>query len=128
MSLPTLAAASTPPPCGLATLNGAYLFSASGYTIANGVTQPKAIVEMIHFNGDGSLSVTGGTVSINGVIIQIPPGGTGTFTYGTDCKGTVSFTGGPSFGLYGSGKGKEFLMIQTDPNNIFRGEVRKVGP
>lgn len=127
MSLSGTATAGTPPPCSLATLNGAYLFSASGYTMVNGVTQPKAIVEMIHFNGDGTLSVAGGTVSINGVIIQIPPGG-GVFAYGADCRGTVSFTNGPNFSLYGSTKGKDLLMIQTDANNIFRGEVRRVGP
>ena len=49
-------------------LNGLYVFSATGYTIVNGITQPKAIVELIRFNGDGSLSVPGATRSTNGVI------------------------------------------------------------
>src|SRR5690349_16552223 len=34
-------------------LNGLYVFSATGYMIVGGVAQPKAIVELIRFNGDG---------------------------------------------------------------------------
>ena len=63
----------------VATLDGMYIFSASGHIIPGaGPAQPKAIVEWIRFNGDGTLSVAGATRSLNGVIAQIPcefPGG-----------------------------------------------------
>jgi len=62
--------------CTVATLDGLYVFTASGFNIVSGVPQPKAIIELIHFFGDGTLGGTapsGGTVSINGVINPIPP-------------------------------------------------------
>src|SRR6266496_5892022 len=49
--------------CGLETLHGSYVFTAHGFNIVNGVAQPKAIVEGIDFNGDGTLSVPFATVS-----------------------------------------------------------------
>jgi hypothetical protein len=108
-------------------LNGLYVFSATGYTIVNGVTQPKAIVELIRFNGDGSLSVPGATRSTNGVITQVPPGGTGTYTLGADCRGSLAFSGGgPTFDIFASPKGEDMWMIQTNPNNIFQGNVTRV--
>ena len=40
--------------CTVATLDGLYVFAATGFTIpASGPAQPKAIVEFIRFNGDG---------------------------------------------------------------------------
>ena len=63
----------------VATLDGKFICAASGHIIpAAGPAQPKAIVEWIRFNGDGTLSVAGATRSLNGVIAQIPcefPGG-----------------------------------------------------
>ena len=67
--------------CTVATLDGLYVFAATGFTIpASGPAQPKAIVEFIQFNGDGTLAVPAATRSLNGVIAQIPPGGTGSYT------------------------------------------------
>ena len=44
--------------CTLATLDGLYVFSATGYIIVPGAApQPKAIVEFIRFNGDGTASL-----------------------------------------------------------------------
>ena len=61
--------------CSVATLDGLYIFSATGYIIpASAPAQPKAIVEWIRFNGNGTLSVPGATRSLNGVIAQVPPG------------------------------------------------------
>ena len=42
-------------------LHGSYVFAATGYNIVSGVAQPKAIVEVINFNGDGTLSVPAAT-------------------------------------------------------------------
>jgi hypothetical protein len=52
--------------CSDSTLHGLYVFNASGFNIVGGTAQPKAIVELIPFNGDGSLTVPAATVSING--------------------------------------------------------------
>jgi hypothetical protein len=40
--------------CGEHTLRGSYVFTAHGWNIVGGVAQPKAIVEGINFNGDGT--------------------------------------------------------------------------
>ena len=44
------------------------MFSASGFNIVAGVAQPKAIIEVIEFNGDGTLSVGAVTLSVNGAM------------------------------------------------------------
>ena len=72
-----VAQASDDEECSKATLNGLYAFHASGFNIVAGVAQPKAILEIIQFNGDGTLIVPAATVSINGVVTWSPPGGTG---------------------------------------------------
>ena len=59
--------------CTLRTLRGSYVFSAAGFNIVGGVQQPKAIVEVIAFNGDGTLDVRAATVSLNGAIIRSLP-------------------------------------------------------
>jgi hypothetical protein len=115
--------------CSLSTLKGDYVFSASGHSLIAGIWQPKAIVEYIHFNGDGTLSVTAATVANagnSGIVTQSPPGGTGTYALDADCKGTLQFTPGPSFDIFVARKGRGFWMIQTNPGNVFQGSVKKV--
>ena len=119
--------------CTVATLDGLYVFAATGYIIpASGPAQPKAIVEWIRFNGDGTLDVPGATRSLNGVIAQIPPGGTGNYTVANlvpadgGCAGSLTFTGGPSFDLFIPPKGQAIWMIQTNANNVFQGTATKV--
>jgi hypothetical protein len=115
--------------CSLGTLQGDYVFSASGHSLVAGAWLPKAIVESIHFNGDGTLSVTAATVANaggSGLVTQSPPGGTGTYVLDANCKGTLQFTPGPSFDIFVAPRGREFWMIQTNPNNSFQGHVRKV--
>jgi len=106
-------------------LHGSYVFAAKGYTIVGGVAQPKAIVEVIVFNGDGTLSVPAATRSLNGVIARTPPGGTGSYTVETGCTGTLVFVNGPSFDIFISPKGDKVWMIQTDPNNVLQGTATK---
>jgi hypothetical protein len=101
--------------CSNATLRGLYTFAASGFNIVGGVAQPKAIVEVIHFYGDGTLTVLAATVSINGVIMR--PGGTGSYSVGADCTGTLQFGTSPmiapAFDVFVGFKGAEIQMIQT---------------
>ena len=113
--------------CSTEALQGSYVFTAHGFNIVNGVAQPKAIVEGIDFNGDGTLSVPFATVSINGVIIQVPPGGVGTYTLDASCEGTLTFTSGPvNYNISVKPNGREIWMIQTDANTVFQGTATKV--
>src|SRR6266700_7738523 len=91
----TARAALGPQPCGVYMLRGSYLFATHGWNIVGGVAQPKAIVEGIDFNGDGTLVSPFATVSINGTIIHggVSPG---TYTVNADCTGTLAFNGGAS--------------------------------
>jgi hypothetical protein len=66
----TARAALGPQPCGAYTLRGSYLFATHGWNIVSGVAVPKAIVEGINFNGDGTLVSPFATVNINGTIIR----------------------------------------------------------
>lgn len=91
------------------------------------MAQPKAIVEGIDSNGDGTLTAPFGTVSINGLIIHIPPGGGGTYRLNSDCSGTLTFTSGPvNYDIVVQANGKEIAMIQTDSNTVFEGTAKRV--
>ena len=114
--------------CGVHMLRGSYLFATHGWNIVGGVAQPKAIVEGIDFNGDGTLVSPFATVSINGTIFH-SSGSLGTYTVNTDCTGTLSFTGGASFDIFVEQNGKQLWMIQTGPAAVpavFEGTVTRV--
>jgi hypothetical protein len=119
-------------PCRLFTLHGLYVFTASGFNIVGGVPQPKAIVELIDFNGDGTLTVPAVTVSINGTISRSTPGGTGTYTLEADCTGSLVFgpplaPAGPAYDLFVAFKGSQIQMIQTAPGSpVFQGTAERV--
>ena len=87
--------------------------------IVGGVQQPKAIVEVIAFNGDGTLDVLEATVSLNGVIIRSLHS-VGTYTVEDNCSGTVTFNG-PTYDMFLSKDGDDISMIQTNPNKVFQG-------
>ena len=101
-------------PCKVHTLRGSYIFATHGWNIVGGVAVPKAIVEGIDFNGDGTLVSPFATVSINGTIIH-SSGSAGTYTVAADCTGTLTFTGGASFDIFIEPTGKQLWMIQTGP-------------
>jgi hypothetical protein len=105
--------------CTDRTLRGSYVFSASGFNIVGGVQQPKAIIEVIVFNGDGTLDVPAATVSLNGVIVRSLHS-VGTYTVEDTCSGTVTFNG-PTYDIFLSRDGDDISMIQTNPNTVFQG-------
>ena len=105
--------------CTERTLRGSYVFSASGFNIVGGVPQPKAIVEVIAFNGDGTLDVPAATVSLNGLIIRSPHS-VGTYTVEDNCSGTITFNG-PTYDMFLSKDGDDISMIQTNTNTVFQG-------
>ena len=136
LGISAVALASNGPKCTLGTLDGLYVFTASGFNIVSGVPQPKAIVELIRFFGDGTLNAPRGTVSINGGIHPIPippnPPSPGSYTLQSlaapdkGCVGTIAFADGPSFFIFTPQNGKEIQMIQTNPNTVFQGTATKV--
>lgn len=102
--------------CSEATLQGLYVFSATGFSIVGGVAQPRAVVEFIRFDGQGGLSVPAATVSVNGVITQGigGPGPAGTYSVEPNCTGKLAFgPPGPTFDLYLAPSGSEVHMIFT---------------
>jgi hypothetical protein len=107
------------------TLRGPYLFATHGFNIVGGVAQPKAIVEGINFNGDGTLVSPFATLSVNGFIIHTS-GTLGSYTVEASGQGTLTFTGGPSFDIFVEASGQEVWMIQTDANTVFQGTATKV--
>jgi hypothetical protein len=122
----TARADSRGPSCAVHTLRGSYLFATHGWNIVGGVAVPKAIVEGIDFNGDGTLISPFATVSINGTILH-SSGSPGTYTLNADCTGTLSFTGGASFDIFVEANGKQLWMIQTGPMPaVFEGAATRV--
>jgi hypothetical protein len=121
-------AALAPQGCSVQTLRGSYLFATHGWNIVGGVAVPKAIVEGIDFNGDGTLVSPFATVSINGTIIH-SSGSVGSYTVAADCTGTLAFTGGATFDIFVEPTGKQLWMIQTGPMPaVFEGTVTRVSP
>jgi hypothetical protein len=114
--------------CGVDTLHASYLFATHGWNIIGGVAQPKAIVEGINFNGDGTLVSPFATVSINGTIVRTT-GTVGTYTVNPDRTGTITFTAGPSFDIFVGPNAKQLWMIQTGPGAVpavFEGTATRV--
>ena len=118
-------------PCGVQTLHGSYVFNAHGWNVVSGAAVPKAILEGINFNGDGTLVSPFVTLSVNGTIIRTS-GTTGTYTVQSDCTGTLSFDDGNSFDVFVSRNGQQLWMIQTisvgGTPAVFEGTGRRVGP
>jgi hypothetical protein len=85
--------------------------------------QPKAIIEVIDFNGDGTLTVPAATRSVNGVITR-SPSSVGTYTVTVDCVGTIAFAG-PAFDIFISPQGNQLWLIQTNPYNVFEGSATR---
>ena len=118
--------------CSDSTLRGLYLFNASGFNIVAGVALPKAVVEFIRFNGDGTLTVPAATRSVNGVIARSPANGVGTYTLAPDCTGFITFgPPGPTFDVFVGSGGARLRMIQTtDPTPqagpVLQGTVERI--
>src|SRR6266498_31370 len=86
--------------CSVGMLRGLYLWTFDGYANFGGNLVPKAVMQGIRFNGDGTTFNPFGTVNIGGTIIIDATGGVGTYTVAADCTGTLSITDGPSFNIY----------------------------
>jgi hypothetical protein len=115
--------------CTLAFLDGFYVFTANGFAIVGDVAQPVAIVEQIRFNGDGTVDVPGGRVSVNGSVF--PTVGTGTYTISPltspnkGCEGSLTFPGVNLY-MFIPSHARDIQLIRTDPNTVFQGTATKV--
>jgi hypothetical protein len=91
-------------------LRGLYLWTWDGYQNVGGNLVPKAVMQGLQFNGDGTTYNPFGTVNIGGSIIIDATGGVGTYTVAPDCTVTLTITDGPSFNMY-VGPGAQQLWI-----------------
>jgi len=100
--------------CSVNRLQGLYLWTFDGYTRLGGNLLPKAVLQGLQFNGDGTTYNTFGTVNIGGTLTIDATGGVGTYTVAADCTGTLSITGGPTFNIYVGPGGKVIWTTQTN--------------
>ena len=113
---PGTSATAAPAParvCSVGTLNGSYVWTFDGYANFGGNLVPKAVMQGIRFNGDGTTFNPFGTVNVGGTIIIDVTGGIGTYTVAADCTGTLSITNGPSFDIYVGPGAQELWTTQT---------------
>jgi hypothetical protein len=95
---------------------------------------PKAIVEVLHFNGDGTLTTPALAVANPfgdlGNVLVPPAGAPGEYSVNPDCTGTVHFfdASNVTFFVYVEPpRGDTITMIQSSPaNNVFQGSARRV--
>jgi len=99
------------PVCSVGMLKGLYLWTWDGYQNFGGNPVPKAIMQGIRFNGDGTTINLFGTVNIGGTMVIDVTGGVGTYTVAADCTGTFSTTG-PSFKMYLGPGAKQLWLTQ----------------
>ena len=95
---------------------------------------PKAILEIIHFNGDGTLTTPALTVANpfgdTGNVLQPPSGAPGVYSVNDDCSGSVQFLDAANVTFrmqIDPVLGDTVWMMQTNPaNNVFQGTARRV--
>ena len=138
LGLPGLARADPTNRCDNDILKGQYVFTASGFTRAPNSGPgthwvPKAIVQVLQFNGDGTLTTPTLTVANPfgdlGNILQPPAGAPGVFdqrrlqrhpAISRRCQCDVQH-------LRRSPRGDTIWMIQVNPpNNVFQGSGKRV--
>jgi spore coat protein U-like protein len=94
-------------------LRGMYVWTFDGYANFGGNLVPKAVMQGLRFNGDGTTINPFGTVNVGGTIIIDATGGVGTYTVAADCTGTLSDAGGASFNMYVGPGAKQVWLTQV---------------
>ena len=105
--------------CSEHMLRGLYLWTFDGYASLGGNLVPKAVMQGLRFNGDGTTFNPFGTVNIGGTIIFDATGGPGTYTVNPDCTGTLTPAPGisPTFNIYvGPGAQQVWTLEISNPN------------
>jgi hypothetical protein len=113
--------------CSVEMLRGLYLFKGSGFQPINGAAIPKAIIETIRFNGDGTLLAETVTVTILGQSPHVAkPASAGHYTVEPDCTATITFDDGPAFNGFVASP-LQVSLIQTGPAPaVLQGDARFV--
>jgi len=116
--------------CSNTTIAGSYGIQTTGTILAGGPGQPGLFASngLFNFNGNGNFS-TKQTISFNGTIA--PFEGAGTYEVEEDCTLTATITEestGTQVSVNGVivKRGEEILIIQTDPNTVITGTLKKV--
>ena len=119
------------PTCTLATLQGRYLSTFSGFLVppTPGVTAqtPLAGAQVDIFNGDGT-GTHQATVSVNGEIAQFGDILV-SYTVNADCSGTITLHlpfGTINSDMYIAPNGAEFVVVQTDTGSVGASASRRV--
>ena len=112
----TTARAAADAHCDARMLRGLYLWSFDGYQNFGWNFVPKAVMQGLRFNGDGTTFNPFGTVNIGGTITIDATGGVGTYTVAPDCTGTLSITNGPTFNIYVGPGAQQVWTLETSPN------------
>jgi len=116
--------------CTLKTLRGTYLFAATGHNIVAGVPQPKTIIEVLEFHGNGIVSAPYVTRSLNGVVARVV--GAGSYTVDASCVGTITFdppsTTIPAvtFDVFFTPRADMLWLIQTNQGSVFQGTATRL--
>jgi hypothetical protein len=108
-----------PQGCNVGMLRGLYLWTFDGYAKLGGNLVPKAVMQGLRFNGDGTTFNPFGTVNIGGTIISDVTGGPGIYTVNPDCTGTLTPGPGisPTFNIYvGPGAQQVWTLETSNPN------------
>jgi hypothetical protein len=129
--------------CSRATLSGLYVFSAAGFvTLPGGIPFPKAITQLIRFDGDGGVTTPAATVAVTGrPLFFLEPGATGTYIVSDlvppdhACVGTVEFNDQThnTFNMIIPPGAKTISLIQTNVagnpasvTNVFQGTATRI--
>jgi hypothetical protein len=142
LCLPGLASAEPEKKCNERILKGEYVLSASGFTRppASGPGTPwvpKAIIEVIQFNGDGTLTTPHVAIAnpfgdVGNIVPPVAgtPGAPGTYVVNEDCTGTVEFHDPNNVSyriVVDPSEGHTVWMLQSNPaNNVLQGSARRV--
>ena len=116
--------------CTLKTLRGTYLFAATGHNIVAGVPQPKTIIEVLEFHGNGIVSAPYVARSLNGVVARVV--GAGSYTVDASCVGTITFdppsTTIPAvtFDVFFTPRADMLWLIQTNQGSVFQGTATRL--
>ena len=126
LGTPATARAAADRHCSVDMLRGLYLWTFDGYQNFGGNFVPKAVMQGLRFNGDGTTFNPFGTVNIGGTVIIDATGGVGTYTVNPDCTGTLSPAPGiaPTFNIYVGPGAKQVWTIQTSPDSLAPGVSR----
>ena len=101
--------------CHAGQLRGFYIWTFDGYQNFGGNPVPKALLQGLQFNGNGTVTVPFGKANIGGTIVIDTTGSDGIYTVNADCTGTMLFggPGGPSFNMYIGAGAQQLWITQT---------------